>query len=56
VAALKKEKKPFFVAKLQEEIDSDGIHIPAAVDASTVTTVTAATATTSRLDFCTYYL
>jgi hypothetical protein len=57
VAALKKEKKPFFIAKLHQEIDSDGTKMPSVaaagtlaaspLAASTVTAATAATAATS---------
>jgi hypothetical protein len=42
VAALKKDEKLFFIAKLQQEIDSDGTKIPSA--AATVTAATAAAA------------
>jgi hypothetical protein len=44
VAVLKKEKKSFFVTKLQEEIVSDGTKIPAVAAAGTATVLAVATA------------
>jgi hypothetical protein len=40
-AALRREEMPFFVAKLQEQIDSDKAKIPAALDTNTGTAATA---------------